>query len=947
MERFFIRIDDTYPHQDKIIDEIRRKVSEVRGLPVEVGHPVLREHKSTNIPILKVALYGRVDPLVLKMEAENLKDFLKFQEGVQSVSYSGLSDLQLKILVNPERLSQFDITLNEIFSQLSDWSRQIPGGLFESRSQVANLTVGTHLSDINHLNNFVIRSNDSDKSVKLSDVAEMEFGLESSQTESFFKGKKAVLLTIIKKPFMDSIDVVENLNAKIKGYKSSLGQGLNIDPYEDQSIVIRDKLRVVILNAVTGLCLVLALLFFFLDWRSSIVTSLGIPIAILGGICVLYFLGQTMNSLVILGIIISLGMLVDDAIVICENIYSYLEKGLSPYQASLRGAYEIARPVIASVLTTIFAFLPIIFMKGIIGQFLMVIPLAVVSLLSFSLLEALLILPIHAKEVMRTKVGASQKSRFRRMEKVYKRYVGWSIDKRGYLLATFILFMVLSGMSSVQIFKRFSLFPRGSVGGFSLELEMEKNTSARKTKEMIQDLDDEISPVVRDVIEASYSTVGGEEGGHRASLKINFTTDFRLSDSQEEVIEKVRAVVKDFKEKRKVQVGVSFYREGPPSGKPIAIHVTSRDFNKGEKVIETVKGELKKIEGVHSLETDLSGDSIRYQLRVNNELAVSEGIDPKRVARTIFMASTGQVISEILDGNQKVEVLLKVQGGEQDSIQKVLELRVRNKSGQAVPLERIVEVSQEKGPSAIKRLDGLRTISLFGEVEESLVTGKEVYAQINPLIEELRKKYPAMGLSIGGREKNRMSAFTDTIKLYGFTLLLIFMTISLTFQSLIYPFLILTTIPMGFSGVIWALIFHGKPLSLMGIIGMVGLSGVVVNVSIILLKFIQERLLEGVSLREAIISASVKRLRPIIITTTTTLLGLIPTIYGIGGFDSLIQPIALVLGWGLFCCYYIDSSLFAINNFFLFYFREERKEVRRCLSCQRGYKMIYFLRSFS
>jgi multidrug efflux pump subunit AcrB len=904
-----VTIDDAYPDPEKIVDEVRRKVSEVKNLPADVEDPVVNEIKASNIPVLRLALYGDLDAFNFKLETEKLKDYLQLQDGVQKVEYSGVGALQLKVITDPSKLDEYDVTIEEVLVKLSTWAKQKPGGLFENNNGVANLTIGRDLNELKDLKGFIIRSNDFGKSIKLSDVASIDFDLEHLQSGSIFGDKDAVLFTIIKKPFDDSIRVVDNIKDKIAIYEKSLPKELKLKLYKDQSKRIRDKLRIVISNAASGLVLVLIILLIFLDWRSSVVVSVGIPVAVLGGIALVYFLGNTMNSLVVVGIIIVLGMLVDDAIVVCENIYSYIEKGYSGKEAALKGLQEISLPVIASVLTTIFAFLPIVFMKEIIGQFLRVIPITVVAMLTVSLFEALIILPIHAEEIMKPK-KEKKKGFFSRIEERYRTYISWSIKFRWPLVAVLSLFFVFSTLQGKKIFERFSLFPADGLDGLSVRFELKKNTPLLKTRIAVKELStrlDKISEGTFDNIVATLGSVttggsGGsrQSGTHLAILSISFTSDPNFINIEKRIVTNIRKEVNKFREESGIKLSVTLARPGPPIGKPIQLQIASRDFAFGEKVANEIKDELNKIKGVNSIETDNDGDSVKYRFKVNNELAMREGVDPAQISRTIFAASTGRVASEILKNNEKVEILVTVKNFESLPVQNILDFKVRNNVGQAVPMRTYVELIEERGPGSIQRLNGLKTITLFGEVDDKVITGKQANKQIAPFINKLKNKHKAISIVTGGGEKDRLNAVSDTMKLYVLAIVLIFMVISLTFQSVIYPFLVLTAIPLGVAGVIWSLVIHGKSLSIMGIIGTVGLSGVVVNVSIIFLKFVQDKLAEGMDFKQAIIEAGVTRLRPIVMTTISTLIGLLPTIYGVGGVDTFVQPIALVLGWGLF-----------------------------------------------
>ena len=903
-----IKIDDEYPNVQDVIDEVRRKISEVKDLPVEVDDPIITEVKAINFPVLRMALYGQLTPFELKLEVEKLKDFLQRQAGVQSVSYSGLEDLQLKVLANPKKLSQNDLTLMEIMTSLQNWSKQRPGGLLENSLQTANLSVGEDYNEAEKFADFYIRSNDSLEGVKLSSVADIVYDTQNVQLKNIYGSDPATLVTIVKKPFADIVRTVDSLRESIKKYASNLNPKLKFKFYNDQSRIVRNRLSTVVSNALFGLFLVLVILVLFLDWRSAAVTTIGIPVAILGGIVIIYFTGSTLNSLVIVGMIIVLGMLVDDAIVVCENIYSYVEQGMGARQAAIKGVSEIAVPVIATVMTTVFAFFPILFMKGIMGQFISVIPMTVVAMLLVSLFEALIILPIHSEEIMKPK--ASNKSLFTGVEQSYRNYLKWSIRNRWWIVIFLAVFSVASLWQGKQLFSRFTLFPAVGLEGFNVRVELDKNVPLDKTTSVVGELADRLAEVSQDSFESSYSVIGQvttggasgsrQNGSHLGQLYVNFVSEQWFYDKEKQIMQDVRKVVKKFREEKKVNASVTLNRPGPPISKPIQIKVTSRDFEFGQKIIGQIKDKFKEIDGVVDLETDLDGDTRKYRFVIDNNFAVSEGINPLDISRTIFAASSGVRVSEILKNNEKVDILVGVSqkdGGLK--VEEILKLKVLNKNRLPVPIESFVKVVEEKGPSSIQRFDGLRAITLFGEVDEKVVTGKEANAFIRPFLAELRSKNPTLKIEVGGGEKDRMEALADTGRLYLLALLLIFMTISLSFNSFLYPFLVLATIPMGLFGVVWALTTHGKPLSLMAIIGVVGLSGVVVNVSIILLSFVQEKLNAGENLHEAIINAGVRRLRPIVITTVTTLTGLAPMIYGIGGIDFFVQPLALVLGWGL------------------------------------------------
>ena len=903
-----VEIDDTYPNVDEIIDEIRRKVGEVKNLPEGVRDPAVTEIKAVNIPILSVAVYGDLEPLLMKREIEKLRDYLKSFKGVQTVSYSGMSDLQIKILSAPEKLDAYDLTLLEMINALGGRSKQKPGGFFENKKEAANITIGEDYDSLEKLKGFVVRSNDAGARVTLDDVASIAYGSESIQSISTFAGKNATLVTVVKKPSADIVKTVERIKKSLKEYEKRLPHGLSYKLYTDESLRVRTQLKTVAMNALFGLVLVLIILVIYLDFRSALVTSIGIPIAILGGIAVLYSLGSTMNTLVLVGMIVVLGMLVDDAIVVCENIFSKLEAGLSPEKAAIEGTSEIAIPVIATILTTMLAFFPILLMQGIMGQFISVIPLTVICMLAVSLFEALVILPIHAGEIMRTR--PKRRSLFSKFEEAYRRYLEWMLHRRWLAVVAIIFIFGASGYAGKALLAKFSLFPAKSLTGLTIRMEVLRNTPIAKTAKLTNILSERLEKISGNDFDSIYANVGQvrtggasgsrQNGSHLAQISVVFTSDPTFIDREKALVSAIRAKTREFAEEFNAKASVAISRPGPPVGRPLQYQVTSRSFEESKKIVGELTSSMKEIDGVHGIVNDAEGDTRHYRVIIDNDLAVSEGVNPADISRTIFAAATGIVTSEILKDNNKVEILVGLLKKDADSIEQLSRLRVRNKTGQAVPIAVFTKTVVEKGASSIQRLDGIRTITLFGDVDEKIISGAQANKRMAKSLKKIKEKYKTAKIETGGGEKDRINVLKDTMRLYLLAIILIFMVISLTFQSVIYPFFVLLVVPFGLCGVVWSLTLHDTPLSLMGLVGVVGLSGVVVNISIIMLSFVQKETQNGVAFKEAIIRAGVRRLRPIIITTVTTLIGLVPSIYGFGGVDAFVQPISLVLGWGLF-----------------------------------------------
>lgn len=910
-----IKIDNEFPEPQDVIEEIRREILQTKGLPDSLETPLIIELKTQNIPVLKLALYGDLSSFEMHKEVEKLKDFLRPLPGVQSVveenSYD--SNLQFKILAKPEKLDENDITLMEIITSLREWTKKRPGGLIESTKKAVNLEIGSDYNKPKEIQNLIIRSNDSNKQIQLSDLATFSFDKENIQQSQIFENKKAVLVIVIKKPSADIIQTVENLKKALKNY--SPDPSLKYKIYFDESKGVKNRLQVVSINALFGLFLVLCILALFLDFRSAFVSALGIPIAMLGGTIILFYLGETISTMTILGLTIVLGMLVDDAIVVCENIYFHMEAGLTRWKAAIKGAQEMAIPVTATVLTTIFSFAPILFMKDVIGQFLRVIPITVISMLIVSLFEALFILPVHAQMIMKVKKQKAKRPfsfPLKKLEDLYEKYLKWSFKYPKWINLFLIVFLFVSAFQGLNLFRKFTLFPARGLKGVNIRMELSPNSPLEETEKYAKKLSGLLKKGHEDVFEGLYATIGqakigGSYFGSRktvpniAMIKILFTSDPSFIKKEKKVFVEIQRRVKKFSDKTGIFTSLNIFRPGPPVGKPIQLQVTSRSKKDRRESVELLKAELSKIKGVQSLETDENEEYKKHRIIIDHNLALSEGINPLHLSQSIFSASTGSVVNEALIENEKVELLVGLSKNENFNSKQILNLKLRNKRGQAMPIHSFTKIKEELSPASIQRWNRLNVTTLLGEVDEDVISGKEANEKIKPLIEKLTKEKSGLRIEAGGEEKESKKALQNLVPLYFLALLLIFFILSLSFDSLCLPLLILMTIPMGISGMIWALTFHGQVLSLMSLIGTVGLSGVVVNNSIILFKTFQENMKKERNIEKALILSSLRRLRPIILTSFTTLFGLFPSIYGLGlGIDSLIQPVTLVIGWGLF-----------------------------------------------
>ncbi len=904
-----IKLDPDYPEKADIIDEVQRAVDQA-VLPEDALDPVVLEIKASKINVFSFALMGNVSPLVLRAESKKLERGLKKLEGVSIVERDGFNDLEYRIEVKPETLNNKSLSLTEIMNSLRNWNRVSPAGEVDVDGMNYGIRLDEQLKTKEDIQDLMIRANDAGVGVKVKDVATVKLQSKEIKQETLVNGKIGINFSVYKNKSADIVTVVKDAKKFLEDY--NFPEGIETVPYYDDAVRIENSLRSVFLNALFGLFLVLVSLMIFVSTRLALVTAIGMPIAFLGGVAVLYVLGMTLNSLVVLGMIVVLGMLVDDAIVVAENIYSYVEKGMEPAEAAVKGAAEVASPVFATVMTTVFAFLPVVYMEGVMGQFLKVIPITVIFILLFSLFEALFILPSHCAEFLKKKdTAVVENGPIEKLRNKYVEYVKWTISRPRNCVLMVLSFIVLVALTvGAGKAVKFELFPRSGVEYLKISSEFPINTAKDKSKELAVRIYEALdkSSVSKDIFAMATSigsiSKGGmsgsrEQGSHLSQTTLRLTDDPDFVYREDEVVKEIKRIVKEVSDKTEAKTSVSIPRNGPPVETDIKLLITSDNFEESRVAADEVVQYLSSQEGNLNIQSDLMSQTKYFRVKIDKSLAVESGLQFSDLSSSIFSAFYGTAATKTRLHDDEVDIVVSLDKDSRKSLENLKDLLFLNARGVLVPLKSFAEVKMESTMPSIQRLNGSRAISIFGDVDEKLTSAAEANVKLKKKVKEFEKKYPLVDFRVSGSDAQRMDTLKETGTLYIFSLMAIFIVISLSFNSIGFPFLVLFAIPFGIIGVVWALFLHSTPLSLMGIVGIIGLSGVVVNGSIILIQFLLEEVRSGTPLKEAIVKSVERRFRPIVITSVTTLLGLAPTIYSAGGKDTFIQPLALSLGWGL------------------------------------------------
>ncbi|MEM7180975.1 MAG: efflux RND transporter permease subunit [Spirochaetota bacterium] len=703
----------------------------------------------------------------------------------------------------------------------------------------------------------------------------------------------------------------------------------------DMSKYIRRRLNVLVSNGVTGFFLVVTSLFFFLGWRISLMVAIGLPLTIAMSFIAIDAFGLTLNLISMMGLIIVVGMLVDDAIIISENIFRYIEEGMDPREACIKGTHEVIAPVTATISTTTAAFAPLLFMSGIFGKFVFSIPLVVIIALASSLLEAFFVLPLHVYDVTKNsnlkqnQQDAEGKAFIRFREKIYRPVLSWCLRHK-YLTVLILNFIFFFCIGLLVNFGRFKLFP-GGVEVFRIKYEAQTGMTLEETEKFARAIEATLDKLPEGEVENHITRVGIQQkdandpftkrGKHFANLIVYLTPDDDRNRTTEDIITDVRNKTqwlldpklrkdktvttppKEFAQYAGKLVALDFEKMqgGPPVGKPIAIEITGDDFTVLQEIGEKYKEKMRAVDGVTDIDDDYITGKDEIQVSINEGLASQAGVSIFQIATAINTAFNGTVATTIKRADEEVDVRVRFPEKYRDSISALNKLSVMNQVGNLIPVSRMLSFKTSPSVMSINHLDGKRLLTVTSNVNEKKITSRAANIQIKEKTFAIANGYPGYRIRFGGENKDTEESLQSLGRAFLVAFIIIFMILASLFGSLIQPIIVVAAIPFSFIGVIIAFVTHGHYFSFLSMIGIVGLSGIVVNDSIVLVDFANKLRAEHPEYTnyDVMLEAGLIRLRPVLLTTVTTVLGILPTAYGVGGEDPFLVPMAMAIGWGL------------------------------------------------
>ncbi len=910
-----LKLSPETKNKDKILNDIQRAVDRVKDFPEGVEDPEVREISMKEFPVIEISLSGPLPEGKLQVYVETLQDRLEDIKGVATVNRQGFRDEEIWVEVNPEKLKEYHLSLEEIMAALRNRNVNIPAGKLTTAQRKFSIRTTGEFKTVSEIKEVIIRANDAGNYLKVKDVARVKRTFKEEDVINKTGGSRAVNLIVVKKESGDAIDIVRDIKRIVRDFRKDASPELKVSYVNDFSFYIQRRLNVLRNNGWIGVSLVVISLLIFLNRYVAVMTALGLPIAFFTTFAVMNYLGISINLISMFGLIIVLGMLVDDGIIIAENVYRYIEKGMPPREAAIVGTQEVIKPVTATVLTTMAAFAPLLFMSGVIGKFVRYIPMVVIIALAASLLEAFIILPSHLSDFVKVRKDKSGRVRskkesawFRKLLNGYTRLLRGAV-KRRYLVISCV-FVVSIGIVFIAVKKgNFILFPSAGIEYFFVKAEAPLGTPLDKTNRLIEQIESLIEELPPEELDTFVTQVGKlqedivdpyiRRGSNLAQITVYLTPPRRRKRDAFEIKESLRERVKAVQGFENVYFNMP--QNGPPVGKAVAIHVRGDKYSTLKKISNQFRDFMKPIKGALDVQYDYQPKQDQIRVIVDEAKAARAYLSIEDIAATVRNAFEGGTATSIkrVKAEKEIDVVVRFPASERSKIDTFQKILIPNRFGNLIPLKEVGRVEKRKGMPTINHLDGKRVITISADVNPKEISSLRFNQMVAKHFKDIKSRYPGYAIRYGGEQEETQKSMRSLLKAFVLAFFLMFMILATNFNSLTQPLIVLLAIPFGLIGVIIAFLLHGEPFSFMAILGVIGLSGVVVNDSIVLVDFINRLRQKGVDRRHSIIEAGQLRLRPVMLTTITTVLGLASVAYGIGGGDPFLQPAALAIVWGL------------------------------------------------
>lgn len=908
---------------DKAWSDVSRELDKVRDLPDDATDPAMLNISMKELKTAcTIAIEGdSYTPDALKRIAEKVKEDVGRIKYVSKVELKGAKNREIQIEIDKTRMEFYNLSFSDIENAIKARNLNLPGGTVKAgKTEVLVRTVG-ELEDIDQIKYIIIKSSDNGSVVRVKDVAEVVDTYEEINTMTRLDGKNSVNLYVYQNSEGNILSVMDQIAEFVETIPQKY-TNIQAKVVNDGSIEVRSNISTLASSAVFGIILVFFTLYFFIGWRNAIFAAMGIPFSFLMTFWIMQYFGITINNLSLFALVLVLGMVVDDAIVIIENVHRNIEEGKDPKTAAIEGTKEVIWPVIAAVLTTIAAFLPLLMMEGNMGKFLSVFPKVVSIALAASLFEAIFMLPSHLADFAKPNTHKSHKENklYKKLVEKYSQLLVGFLKRRALSVTALVIALLLSFAGIITGMVKFEFFPQSTPSTLTIQAETFTGTDLAKTDSLAVLLEKFILNLeYKHNFKALNSNIGQMQSmrmWNESSNYMELRLDLIDADSLTVDVDQVKKDIRRFFENTHEFVSYKFTTgdSGPPTGNDVELRLYGDDLNKLAELSGKVKATLASIKGVEDIDDSFDAGKKELKIVPDYDKLKYNGINVSELAQFIRTASVGKVVTEYSENSNQYNVRIKLKDDQISDLSNIENLKISSQSGKKVFLKDLCTFEIKSSISRIEHRDGTRNIQITADVgsyEENGKTKKRTPAEVNNLLfgSKLSKTagylsnfstdYPGYRIETGGVSDERNKSFGSLYIAFIIAIILIYMILGTQFKSYIQPLIVMVTIPFAFIGVIAGLVMTNTPFSLLSMIAVVALAGIVVNDSIVLVDFINKEREKGMDRWNSLINAGRIRLRPILLTSITTIFGLVPMIISQSASVAMWKPMAVSISFGL------------------------------------------------
>ncbi|RAU16679.1 AcrB/AcrD/AcrF family protein [Nitrincola tibetensis] len=911
LSNILVRFRDLDERQfDKRVTDLRREVQSKRNeLPADIVEPIILEITSANaFPAATLVLKGQADDEILRSEAYQLKRELERIKGIDRVDTAGLQDPEVQVLLDMGLLASAGIhpaTVSDVIA--SQWQDLAAGKLTVSNEQWLVRHLGQSPSPEELAQLWIPHVGGE---LRLETLAQVERRRQDPTQLVMYDGQPAVMMSVMKEGNANTLVLIETLETFIEQYNPNIAaKGLTLVLADDQTESTRRAIDIMQTNALQGLLFVGLVSWLFLGWRIGVLVALAIPFSLMGVFILLNLQGETVNLTVLLGVIIALGMLVDVAVVMVEAMHQRMGQGETAIESAMGAMNEVGWPIFAAVLTTIAAFLPLILLPGILGDFMRIVPTVVTFALIFSLIQAFWMLPsqMHALHALPSQQGVSRRERvLRRLRNLYGRVLIKSFRHPWVTLVCLVgSFTLAIGLFATDRISR-DFFAADTLSVFYINVEMPSGSTLRQTLNATLEVEaharEGMEPEeIRSLVSYAGQMFTETEpllGDNYGQIFVSLTSRHLGGRNADEIIEGLRESIQ-LNTPAAAKVTLLKLSDGPPSSMPISIKVRGDDYGLIQAAVDDLTEILQGIPGIVDITNDASPGTQQLVTRLNLPAIARAGLDARSVTRALRLLTDGEVVAQLNDRGESVDLRVRSQKASTEDIDAWLSTRIATPSGQSVPLSELLDIEVKTGFASLRHYNFSRAITLEADLDRVVLDTLQANQLIQSAWLDYQDQHPGISLDFSGELDDIQESLNALVILFVLGVGLMYLILGAQFKSYFQPFIILLTIPMAFTGVAYGLWFSQNPLSLYTLYGLVALSGIAVNSAIVLIAAANSRYNQGMSVIYSIVYAARRRMVPILITAATTMAGLMGLALGLGGKSLIFGPVATAIVWGI------------------------------------------------